>query len=197
LAERRRLGFAPNDVVVVMIGGWQSYKDPLTALKGLSRAKTKLVVIVAGFPIDADCALQFQTSSLRVIPIVGPLDPAALRNVYATADLTVVSRVAGIARESGLVMDAAKFGVPLLMSDNDPDLVRCLADAPWVTVFSAGNPTQLAEAVDELNFPLLRPPSTAQTVLGMLTSSEMVQAFRGARGVQTRSGEARGLLRRR
>jgi glycosyltransferase involved in cell wall biosynthesis len=177
LAERRRLCFAPNDVVVVMIGGWQSYKDPLTALKGLSRAKTKLVVIVAGFPIDTDCALQFQTNSLRVIPIVGPLDPASLRNVYATADLSVVSRVAGIARESGLVMDAVKFGVPLLMSDNDPDLVRCLADAPWVTVFSAGNPTQLAEAVDELNFPLLRPPSTARTVLGMLTSTEMVRLF--------------------
>jgi glycosyltransferase involved in cell wall biosynthesis len=65
VAARRRFGLALNDVVVVLIGGWQSYKDPLTVLEGLSRAKRKLVVIVAGFPIDAERALEFQTSLPR------------------------------------------------------------------------------------------------------------------------------------
>jgi glycosyltransferase involved in cell wall biosynthesis len=178
LAARRRHGLALSDVVAVLVGGWQRYKDPLAALEGLSRAKTKLVVIVAGSPIDADRALEFQTSSCRVVPIVGPLAAADLRSIYAAASFSVVSRVAGVAKESGLVMDAAKLGVPLVMSDNDPDLVHRLAGAPWVTLFEAGNPSSLARAVDGLAVSLPGPPETAPNLLGMLTSSEMVRALR-------------------
>jgi hypothetical protein len=84
-------------------------------------------------------ALDLQASPCRVIPMSGPIDPAALRTVYAAATFCVVGGVAGVATENGLVMDAVKLGVPLVMSDNDLDLVRRLAGAPWVTTFNAGS----------------------------------------------------------
>ena len=177
-AARQRLGLAADEVVAVVIGGWQSYKDPLTAMEGLSGARTRLTVIVAGSPIDVDSALRYRTSSCRVLPFAGPLEPAAMRSLYAAATFSVVSRVAGFVTESGLVMDAAKLGVPLVMSDNDPDLVRRLAGAPWAAVFRAGDSSSLARTVDGLELPPPRPPDTAPALLGMLTSTQMVRAFR-------------------
>jgi glycosyltransferase involved in cell wall biosynthesis len=180
VAARQRLGLSPHDIIAVLVGGWQPYKDPLTALEGLSRSPTKLVVIVAGFPIDARHAVEYSTDTCRIVTMVGPLDPATLRSVYAAASFSVVSRVAGAATESGLVMDAAKLGVPLVMSDNDPDLVCRLAGADWVTVFRAGEPASLTRVVDGQAFRLSRPPPTAPAVLGMLTSAEMVLTIRRA-----------------
>jgi glycosyltransferase involved in cell wall biosynthesis len=178
VAARRRFGLAAGDVVAVMVGGWQSHKDPLTALEGLARARTRLTVIVAGAPIDADRALALQTNSCRIRPIVGALDRRTLRAVYAAANFSVTSRVPGIATESGLVMDAARYGVPLVMSDNDPDLVRRLAGANWVAVFRAGDPSSVGSVVDAVARSLRCPGEDAPERLGMLTSVDMVRAFR-------------------
>jgi glycosyltransferase involved in cell wall biosynthesis len=178
VAARRRLGLAADDVVAVVVGGWQSHKDPLTALEGLARARIRLVVVVAGCPIDVDRALALQTNSCRVLPIVGPLDRETVREVYAAANFAVVSRVPGTATESGLVMDAAKYGVPLVISDHDPDLVVRLADADWVAVFRAGNPSSVASVVDAVACSLQYPGVDAPERLGMLTSVDMVRAFR-------------------
>ncbi|MEU2226429.1 hypothetical protein [Streptomyces sp. NPDC018347] len=61
---------------------------------------------------------------LRVHTVPGPVNEAVLRLVYAAAAL--VPRRPGTGKESGLVMDAARLGVPLIVSDHDPALTARL-----------------------------------------------------------------------
>ena len=184
--RRARLHFdlASEDLVAVMIGGWQPYKDPITALAGLSMSKKNIVVIVAGYPIDAERAVSYQHERCRIIAKAGPVSPSDVRRLYAAASFSVVSRVRGEVRESGLVMDAAKFGVPLILSDNNPELVDRLHDASWARFFTAGDPASLADLLSTLDSvtPLPRPPETAPQSLGMLTPSNMVERFRNLEG---------------
>jgi hypothetical protein len=53
--------------------------------------------------------------------MASPVPEEDVRRVYAAADVTLVARHPGTGKESGLVVDAARLGVPLLVSGHDPD----------------------------------------------------------------------------
>lgn len=100
--------------------------------------------------------------------------------MYAASDFTIVSRLPGVTKESGLVMDAFRYGIPLVVSDHDPTLTGRLQEMGCVRVFPAGDDAGLATAIDDLAaHPLPRPLPQDATRLGMMTGAEAVRLFTG------------------
>ncbi|WP_030246441.1 glycosyltransferase [Streptomyces sp. NRRL S-350] len=159
---------------VCLVGGWWPYKDIATIDAALARLTKPLHVLVCGTPLDdAVLARWHRMPRVRGHTVPGPVGEDVLRLVYAAADAAVVARRPGTGKESGLVMDAARLGVPLIVSDHDPDLTERLVGQPWAQVFPAGDPGALAAALDALaDGPPERPGPKAPTALDMLPAAE-------------------------
>ncbi|MFE4023631.1 hypothetical protein ACFXPZ_40620 [Streptomyces sp. NPDC059101] len=137
------------EAVVCLMGGWWPYKDVATV----------------------DAALTCLTEPLHLV--VGPVAESVLRLVYGAADAALVARHASVGKESGLVMDAARLGVPLIVSDHDPHLTARLRGQPWALPFPAGAPDSLADALHAvIRQPPARPGPEAPGLLGMWTATE-------------------------
>ena len=122
----------------------------------------------------------------------GPLPQPQLRLVYAAADASLVARHAGVGMESGLVLDTARLGVPLIVSDHDEDLTRTLTGQNWARMFPTGDPAALAAELDCLaDARIPRPPASAPEVLGMPTAAGQV-AFLTAAATTLFEGGGRG-----
>ncbi|MGF1426856.1 glycosyltransferase [Kitasatospora sp. LaBMicrA B282] len=159
---------------VCLVGGWWPYKDMATVDAALACLTKPLHVLVCGTPLD-DAVLErwHRLPLVRVHTVPGPVGEDVLRLVYAAADAALVARRPGTGMESGLVMDAARLGVPLVVSDHDPDLTERLAGQPWAQLFPDGDPGALAKSLDQLaDGPLARPGTRAPAVLDMLPASE-------------------------
>jgi glycosyltransferase involved in cell wall biosynthesis len=159
---------------VCLVGGWWPYKDIATIDAALARLTEPLHVLVCGTPLD-DAVLErwHRLPRLHIHTVPGPVSEDVLRLVYAAAYAALVARRAGTGKESGLVMDAVRLGVPLIVSDHDPDLTERLAGQPWARLFPAGDPGALAAALDQLaDGPPERPGPQAPAVLDMLPASE-------------------------
>jgi hypothetical protein len=105
--------------------------------------------------------------------VFGPVGEAVLRLVYGAADAALVARHRGVGKESGLVMDAARLEVPLIVSDHDPDLTSRLRGQSWAQIFTAEDPAALADVLHRLvHTPPERPGPHAPAVLGMWTADE-------------------------
>ncbi|MEU2539350.1 glycosyltransferase [Streptomyces iakyrus] len=142
--------------MVCLVGGWWPYKDIDTIDAALTRLKEPLHLIVTGHPLDEQVLQRWRDlPGLRLHAVPGPVTDSVLRLVFAAADATLVSRRPGVAKESGLVMDAARLGVPLIVSDHDPALTARLHGQPWVLPFPAGDPDALA---DVLHSVVCQPP---------------------------------------
>ncbi|MBA0053759.1 glycosyltransferase [Streptomyces sp. AJS327] len=165
----------PADAAVVcLVGGWWPYKDIDVIDAALARLKEPLHLVVAGAPLD-EAALQRWRSlpcvHLHTVP--GPVAEGVLRLVYATADAALVTRHPGTGKESGLVMDAARLGVPLVVSDHDSALTARLHGLPWALTFPAGDPDALAEALHNVARQApTRPGPDAPVLLGMHSATE-------------------------
>ncbi|MFF5668233.1 glycosyltransferase [Streptomyces griseofuscus] len=160
--------------VVCLVGGWWPYKDIDTIDAALARLKKPLHLVVTGAPLDEAVLLRWRDlPGLRVHTVPGPVTDSVLRLVYAAADATLVARRPGVGKESGLVMDAARLGVPLIVSDHDPALTAHLHGQPWALVFPSGDPDALAEALHSV---ICQPPELpgpdASALLGMRTAGE-------------------------
>ncbi len=96
-----------------------------------------------------------------------------LRLVYAAADAALVARHPGVGNESGLVMDAACLGVPLIVSDHYPVLTGRLRGQPWALTFPVGAPDGLADVLHTvIRQPPVQPGLEAPCLLGMRTADE-------------------------
>jgi glycosyltransferase involved in cell wall biosynthesis len=109
-----------------------------------------------------------------------------LRLVYAASDAALVARHPGVGKESGLVMDAARFGVPLIVSDHDAELTARLRGQHWALTFTAGDPASLAAALHTVVCqPPERPGPRAPGLLGMWTAEQqadfLTRTFTGLR----------------
>ncbi|MFG2848343.1 glycosyltransferase [Kitasatospora sp. NPDC048296] len=159
---------------VCLVGGWWPYKDLATVDAALARITEPLHVLVCGTPLD-DAVLErwHRLPRVRVHTVPGPVGEDVLRLVYAAADAALVARRPGTGKESGLVMDAARLGVPLVVSDHDPDLTERLAGQPWTRLFPAGDPDALAKTLDQLaDGPPARPGPQAPAAVGLLPACE-------------------------
>ncbi|MFB7935969.1 hypothetical protein [Streptomyces sp. NPDC056049] len=171
-----RTAFAiPDDATAVcLVGGWWPYKDIATVDAALARLTAPLHVLVCGTPLDDSVLARWhRLPHVRLHTVPGPVAHEILRLVYGAADAALVARHPGVGKESGLVMDAARLGVPLLVSEHDPDLTARLVGQPWVRSFPAGDAGALAEVLDQLSAEVpARPGSSARAVLDLYPAAE-------------------------
>ncbi|WP_030802150.1 glycosyltransferase family 1 protein [Streptomyces sp. NRRL S-337] len=162
------------EAVVCLVGGWWPYKDIAVIDAALARLKEPLHLVVAGCPLDEAVLERWRAlPKLRLHTVPGPVAEPVLRVVYAAADAALVARHPGVGKESGLVMDAARLGVPLIVSDHDPSLTACLRGQSWALTFRAGDPDGLADALHTVvRQPPERPGAEAPGLLGMWTAAE-------------------------
>lgn len=165
----------PADATAIcLVGGWWPYKDIATIDAAFAHLIKPLHVLVCGTPLDDAVLARWHLMpqvTLHTVP--GPVGEQVLRLVYAAGDAALVARKPGVGKESGLVMDAARLGVPLIVSDHDPDLTERLADQPWAWLYPADDPDALAKSLDQLAIePPSRPGPQAPRVLDMHPAAE-------------------------
>ncbi|MCZ0974150.1 hypothetical protein O1L55_28635 [Streptomyces albulus] len=162
------------EAVVCLIGGWWPYKDIATVDAALARLTEPLHLVVTGQPLDSAVLERWRDlPNLHLHLVVSPVAESILRLVYGAADAALVARHPGVGKESGLVMDAARLGVPLIVSDHDPHLTARLRGQPWALPFPAGDPDGLADALHAvIRQPPARPGPEAPGLLGMWTATE-------------------------
>ncbi|WEP00735.1 glycosyltransferase (plasmid) [Streptomyces sp. FXJ1.172] len=167
------------EAVVCLVGGWWPYKDITVVDAALDRLKEPLHLVVVGSPLDEAVLERWRSlSDLRVHTVPGPVSESVLRLVYAAADAALVTRRPGTGKESGLVMDAARLGVPLIVSEHDDALTTRLHGQPWALTFPAGDPDALADALHTvIRQPPEHPGAQAPGLLGMRTAAEQADCL--------------------
>ncbi|MER5969471.1 hypothetical protein ABT112_06995 [Streptomyces sp. NPDC002055] len=174
-AAREAFGIPSNAVAVSVVGSWWPCKDIATIDAALPRVRTPLhLLVLTGSPLDEAVLHRWQSlPRIRAHIVRGPVAETDLRRIYAASSAVLVARRPGEGKESGLAMDAARHGVPLLVSDHDPHLTAQLAGRSWARVFPAGDPAGLAAAFDRLaTRPLATPAPGDGRVLGMAPAAE-------------------------
>ncbi|GGN39109.1 hypothetical protein GCM10012285_15840 [Streptomyces kronopolitis] len=171
---RTAFGIPGAEAVVCLVGGWWPYKDIAVIDAALDRLKEPLHLLVAGSPLDEAVLERWRAlPNLRLHTVPGPVAEPVLRLVYAAADAALVARHPGVGKESGLVMDAVRLGVPLVVSDHDPSLTARLHGQYWALTFPVGDPDGLADALHAVvRQPPERPGAEAPRRLGMWTAAE-------------------------
>ncbi|PJN33919.1 hypothetical protein CG717_05115 [Streptomyces sp. CB02613] len=181
-----------GEAAVCLVGGWWPYKDIDVVDAALTRLKQPLHLVVAGDPLDEAVLARWRgLSNVRLHTVPGPVSEAVLRLVYAAADAALVARRPGIGKESGLVMDAARLGVPLVVSGHDPDLAARLSGRPWALTFTTSIPDALVEALHEvIRRPPERPGPEMPRLLGMWSAARqadfLTRTFASLRGEDCR-----------
>ncbi|GAA2656317.1 hypothetical protein [Streptomyces lunalinharesii] len=162
------------EAVVCLMGGWWPYKDIATVDAALTRLAEPLHVVVAGQPLDVVVLERWRDlPNVHLHLVVGSVAESVLRLVYGAADAALVSRHRGVSKESGLVMDAVRLGVPLVVSDHDPHLTARLRGQPWALTFTADDVDGLADALlAMIRQPPERPGPEVPGLLGMWTAAE-------------------------
>ncbi|MEV0368385.1 hypothetical protein AB0I10_00885 [Streptomyces sp. NPDC050636] len=162
------------EAVVCLVGGWWPYKDIATVDAALACLKEPLHLVVCGSPLDEAVLERWRAlPNLRLHTVPGPVAEPVLRLVYAAADAALVARHPGVGKESGLVMDAVRLGVPLIVSDHDPSLTARLHGQSWALTFPAGDPDGLTDALHTVvRQPPERPGAEAPRLLGMWTAAD-------------------------
>ncbi|MEV8389156.1 MULTISPECIES: hypothetical protein [unclassified Streptomyces] len=176
--EGGRAAFAipAAEAAVCLVGGWWPHKDITVVDQALARLREPLHLIVTGHPLDDSVLARWRAlPNVRLQTEPGPLSEPILRLVYAAADAALVARHPRVGKESGLVMDAARCGTALIVSDHDPDLSARLRDQPWARTFTAGDAISLARVLEDLvRCPFELPGPGAPKVLDMWSAAEQV-----------------------
>jgi glycosyltransferase involved in cell wall biosynthesis len=167
----------PHDAVVVcLVGGWWPYKDLDVIDAALVRLTRPMHMLVLGHPLDQRTLARWRSlPQVHLHVFSGPATEAQVRAVYAAATASVVARRPGIGKESGLVIDSLRLGVPLISSTHNPDLTARLGGQPWARLFTTGDPQALADVLDDLAAnPPARPDTHAPALFGVPTAAEQV-----------------------
>lgn len=176
-AARKYFGIPINGTALCLVGGWWAEKDIGTVAHALQLITSRLHIIIAGHPLHEPLLQEMmKASSCRFTVLRRGLGSQELRRVYAAADASIVSRWRGVNKESGLVMDAVRFGVPLVLSDHDDSLCEQVRHVAWVLVYGAQDAGGLAKALDNVaRNPLSRPPESAAKDLGLRRPDEVLK----------------------
>ncbi|MFG2483403.1 glycosyltransferase [Streptomyces virginiae] len=171
---RQEVGLKAADRAVCLVGGWWSCKDLATIDAALHHITRPLHVLIIGDPLDEQMLRRWRNlSHVRLQATHSAATQAQIRHIYAAADATVLARHAGVGKESGLLADAARFGVPLVVSDHHAGLSARLQGLDWVRMFPAGDAQALAYQLDRLNSnPPKRPGPQAAHQVGIPTAAE-------------------------
>lgn len=178
---RQELAIADTEFVVAMIGGWWPYKDVGTVKRALERVEHPVALVVCGIPIrPAELEPAVKRCGGRIVNLQGSVTERELRRIYAASDCALVTRTPGWPEEIGTIFDAARYGVPLIVSDHDRALSERLSREPWVRLFPTGDASALAKTLDDVaDEPPPRPDHGAPERLGLHPASETIVAFCG------------------
>ncbi|MGW0844243.1 hypothetical protein ACWD26_29715 [Streptomyces sp. NPDC002787] len=177
-AERVRardtFGIPAAEAAVCLVGGWWPYKDTDVVDTALTRLDVPVHLLVAGTPLEHEVLHRWGALPyVRLHTLPGPASETQIRAVYAACDAALVARRTGVGKESGLVIDAVRLGVPLIVSDHDPHLTKALAGQDWARLFPPGDGAALADLLRDLAWsPLPRPAPYTAPALGVPTSAE-------------------------
>jgi glycosyltransferase involved in cell wall biosynthesis len=176
---RRELGLADTEFVMAMVGGWWPYRDMETVKRGLELLRRPVTLVVCGVPVrPSELEPALARGGGRVVNLAGSVAESELRRIYAASNGALVTRTPGWPEEIGTLFDAARYGVPLLVSDHDQDLSDRLASEPWIRLFRAGDPGDLARSLDSFaERPPPRPDGGAAERLGLSSAPETIAAF--------------------
>ncbi|MFF1693515.1 hypothetical protein ACFVXC_07825 [Streptomyces sp. NPDC058257] len=146
---------------VCLVGGWWPHKDIDVIDAALTQLKEPLHLVACGHPLDEAVLARWRDlPQVRLHTVPGPVSEKVLRIVYGAADAALVARHREVGKESGLVMGTVRHGVPLIVSDHDPDLTARLTGQDWARVFPAEDPDGLADTLDRLTADPPNPPGT-------------------------------------
>lgn len=183
-SARAALSAAPGSAqslpAAVFPGGWWPHKDPATVIEAFAKTSSGWRLLIAGHPLDQ--ALLGQLAGCPRIRLEAEdrdLPQDEMRRLYAAADVAVISRRAAADKESGILMDAVRHGVPVIVSDSDPGLTTILRDRPWARIFRAGDSAGLAAVLDEAasGIPQRPAPEDAAAWLGLPTPEQALTRF--------------------
>jgi glycosyltransferase involved in cell wall biosynthesis len=139
----RRLGLDADASVALLFGSAHDGKDvDLVARVFADLADWQLLVV-------GDVARDYRQHrgpGRDPIVIGGYVDEVTRALVYSAADLVVASFRPGFHRESGVVMDALSWGVPVVCSDGSP-AAAAVREYRLGLVFEPGDPDSLERAV--------------------------------------------------
>jgi glycosyltransferase involved in cell wall biosynthesis len=198
---RRELGIVDTEFVMAMVGGWWPYRDLETIKSALEQLKRPVTLIVCGIPVrPLELQPALEAGGGRVVNLAGAVPESELRRIYAASDGALVTRTPGWPEEIGTLFDAARYGVPLIVSDHDECLTHRLTDETWVRLFRAGEPQDLARTLEGFaEGPPPRPDQRAAERLGLAPATESIAAFcsiaatlSGRRRVHLRRGRSAG-----
>jgi glycosyltransferase involved in cell wall biosynthesis len=176
---RRELGIADTEFVVAMVGGWWPYRGIETVKEALELLRRPVTLVVCGIPVrPSELEPAMACGGGRVVNLAGAVTESELRRIYAASDGALVTRTPGWPEEIGTVFDAARYGVPLIVSDHDQDLSHRLTGEPWVRRFRAGDPQDHARTLAGFaERPPPRPDQGAAERLGLTSATETIAAF--------------------
>ncbi|MFG2972401.1 hypothetical protein ACGFYY_05265 [Streptomyces sp. NPDC048331] len=174
IAARQSAGLKAADRAVCLVGGWWPSKDIATIDAALHHVTRPLTVLVIGTPLDEPMLRRWRDlPHIRLRATHAAATQAQIRAVYAAADATVLARHQGVGKESGLLADAVRLGIPLIVSDHDAALSVRLRGLNWVCMFPAGDAPVLADHLDRLTSnPPGRPSPRAAHQIGIPTATE-------------------------
>ena len=147
-ALRQRIGAAPDDVVILVVGKLMGFKRPVDVVQALARLDRRAVVVFVGDgELRGNVEQALAETGVRGT-VTGFVNQSDLPDWYAAGDVAVL---ASDVEKWGLVVnEAMACGLPAVVSDLvgcAPDLVR---PGETGTVFRARDPAALAAALRPL-----------------------------------------------
>ncbi len=169
---RARLGLSADDNVALLFGTSHADKD-VDLVARVFDDLPDWQLVVAGRIANAFNQRHAGTGREAFV-LGGYVDDATRDVVYSAADLVVVSFQPDFRRESGVLMDAVSFGVPVVCSDGCPaaDLVR---DYRLGNVFEPGDFDSLELAI--ATAPSRIEPANLDRARSELSNRSVARAF--------------------
>jgi glycosyltransferase involved in cell wall biosynthesis len=139
---RRRLGLAVGDRVALVFGSKHDEKDvDLVARVFADLGDWQLLL---GGRIGE--SYRQRTGARDAVVVGGFVDDEMRAVLYSAADLVVLSFQPSFQRNSGVLMDALSWGVPVVCSDGSP-AAEVVREYRLGVVFDPGNPDSLERAI--------------------------------------------------
>jgi glycosyltransferase involved in cell wall biosynthesis len=143
---QRRLGLDADASVALLFGTDHGDKDVDVVARVFAKLTDWQLVVVGDVARDYR---QHRGPGRDPIVIGGYVDEATRALVYSAADLVVASFRPGFHRDSGIVMDALSWGVPVVCSDGSP-AAAAIREYRLGLVFEPGDPDSLERAVRQV-----------------------------------------------
>lgn len=142
---RDRLGIPPSVPVALVFGTWHGFKDLDTVWRAFAELPEWTLLVVGKVAASYEEWRRDHAAPAAVV-VPGFVEAETVEVAYSAADVVVLSFVAGHQGDSGVLLEALQFGVPIVCTEG----TRPGVDVEQLHLgagFAAGDPHALAEAV--------------------------------------------------